>query len=221
MKTVLFPVLLSLAVGTTAFAQRLAEKPSSKAAQLAYELRQEEQYLSSSQKAEISRLLDEARRVIYGASEPDSSYTCVSRDNDGRAPYVFATRSGIQVTRISGETFQSQSDCQSTLSQVRTIRGVNLLCTSRDNDGREPYTLAALQDSRIVRIAGTSSSKSECWNTLTSMRVQGSITTICVSRDNDGRNPYSAAELDLKNFSLRKSSESFSSKEQCLSFIRN
>ncbi|MFN8847072.1 MAG: hypothetical protein ACK5V3_03520 [Bdellovibrionales bacterium] len=157
----LLPVLFSLsAMGQRpVYIEEQVEK-------LAFEIRREGRYLTDQQRQQIARHLESIERVLRGGDSQQpvaEEYTCVSRDNDNRSPYVFAIREGIQVVRLTGETFSSIAECQSTLATAREISGRYFFCASRDNDGRSPYQLAALNGSQITKIQRTTTSaKSEC-----------------------------------------------------------
>lgn len=221
MKKSLVLILCSMTLSTIAGAQQMRSSLGREALELAQDIRQEEQYLSQSQKAEIRRLLHEVRGVLFGTDDrPATTYTCTSRDNDGRAPYVMATRTGIQVTRIPGETFASDADCQYMLKTISYLRGNAFLCASRDQDGRSPWTIASLRGTQLQRLQGVSyNSKESCQIGLRGLLIQGSVATTCVSRDNDGRAPFVAAEIDLQNLSIRKGNESFNSMASCEQFL--
>lgn len=79
----------------------------------------------------------------------------------------------------------------------------NFTCVSRDNDGQNPWMLASREFNQVNRIAGTVvKTKAECENLLISGRKISGGTMLCVSRDNDGQNPYALAIL--KGSSLSK-----------------
>jgi hypothetical protein len=156
--------------------------------------------------------------VIGGGSV---SYVCASRDNDGRSPYVMAIRRGIQVERLLGETYSSEFDCQQAFRSIRKIAGNSMLCVSRDNDGRNPYQIAALRGKSMARISRTTTNtKMECEQTLNSLRPSfDGIVTFCTSRDNDGRNPYTAVNLDLNSGRVEVGTESFNDIFACRRFL--
>ena len=98
---------------------------------LAFEIRREGRFLSDEQRLQIARHLESIERVLRGGGgvQPGTGeYTCVSRDNDNRSPYVFALREGIQVVRLTGETFSALSECQNTLATAREISGRYFFC---------------------------------------------------------------------------------------------
>lgn len=176
----------------------------------------------------VQRLEAISREVCSGGGlgngpglPPRAEYTCVSRDNDGQSPYVFAIREGIDVLRIRTETFRNMQDCTQSLNSVRFEFGRALLCVSRDSDGQTPYQIAALAGDVLTKIQGTViRTKSECDQTIAKLRTdRNGQATLCVSRDQDGQSPYTAISVDLGNLSVRRGSESFRTMTECERFI--
>lgn len=184
------------------------------------------QYRASLQTS-VARLEAISREICSGGMgvgpllPPRAEYTCVSRDNDGQSPYVFAIRQGIDVLRIRTEQFRSMQDCTQSLNSVRYEYGRALLCVSRDSDGQAPYQLAALGGDVLTKIQGTVvRSKGDCDQLLGRMRVDSfGRTNLCVSRDQDGQSPYTAISVDLSNLSVHRGSESFRTVGECERFI--
>ena len=74
-----------------------------------------------------------------------TSFICLSRDNDGRAPFQMASLKGIDVHRYSSTTTQANEACLSFVQSLRYQGGSELIfCGSRDNDGRAPFQLVSL-----------------------------------------------------------------------------
>lgn len=71
------------------------------------------------------------------------SFVCISRDNDGRSPFVIGEydEDGGYVKHNKFLTLES---CMKSMSRSRLGRGVFSYCGSRDNDDRTPYTLYIL-----------------------------------------------------------------------------
>jgi hypothetical protein len=221
-----FLSLLLTLVTVSAFAQRPPAYIEEEAQNVAYQLRTEGRYLSASQRDQIARHLESIKRIMNGAGheEPGTNgeYTCTSRDNDGRAPYVFAVRQGIQVVRISGETFTTQDECRRTLDSIRQISGRALFCSSRDNDGRSPFQMAVISGTQIARIQRTVvSTRQDCETLVRSLQPRRGSVLFCTSRDNDGRSPYVAVDLNLYSMQLQVGSESFSTLQGCEQFLNN
>ncbi|QLY24545.1 hypothetical protein [Bdellovibrio sp. KM01] len=211
--------LLSVAA-VAAPGDRIAEK----ADRIAMELRYRGHELSQSQREQINKSLDSIRRVLDGDLEGpggggDSRYTCVSRDNDGRAPYSLAIREGINVTRLQ-ITYDTLPSCEQAMNLIRYIGYKGLICTSRDNDGREPTLLALLNGGQAARISKTVMNKADCLETLRTLRPdRNNNIVMCVSRDADGRNPYVALNLNMNNGSVQTGTETFNNIADCKKFI--
>ncbi|MDG0815324.1 hypothetical protein [Bdellovibrio svalbardensis] len=233
MKSLLVLVTGCLLAVTVSAQQERQESIELKAQTIAQDLQYNGRNLTREQRFEISRNLDAIRRIMKGGSTlplpppppplpaPTSNYTCVSRDNDGRNPYVLGIREGINVTRIMAATFSTEAECQGNLNSIRYVGGKSLLCLSRDNDGRNPFLVASLSGGRISRIIRTVvSTKGECDDLLGNFRPdRNNNVSFCTSRDNDGRVPYVAAILNLNSESIQTGSESFSSLGACKSFL--
>lgn len=219
---------LSLALATLLLTSASAQRPvyiEEEAQNLAYQLRSEGRYLSQSQREQIARHLESIKRIMLGSGgeEPEfGEYTCTSRDNDGRSPFVFAIRQGIQVVRITGETFSTPDDCKRTLESIRRLSGRSLFCASRDSDGRSPFQMAVLSGSQITRIQRTvTTTRPDCENLVRSLQPRRGSVLFCTSRDNDGRSPYVAVDLNLNTLQMQVGSEAFSTLQGCEQFLRN
>ncbi|MCK6597017.1 MAG: hypothetical protein L6Q37_01525 [Bdellovibrionaceae bacterium] len=203
----------------------IAQTPQSiqrQSQEIAADLKEEARYLSQDQIQKIARNLESIRRIMNNSSDPTDfpDYSCVSRDNDGRNPYVLGYRNGVDVVRIPGESFSTKEDCQTALASTRQVRRRTLLCVSRDSDGRTPYQLSILDGAKINKIPYTvSSDKSQCQQTLKELKTQGQNVIFCTSRDNDGRTPYIAISLNLIDISVKKGSETFTNISDCKQFL--
>jgi hypothetical protein len=212
--------LLSVAA-VAAPGDRIAEK----ADRIAMELRYRGHELSPAQREQINKSLDSIRRVLDGDLEgsgggSDARYSCVSRDNDGRAPYSLAIREGINVSRLQ-LTYDSIQSCEQAMNSIRYIGYKALICTSRDNDGREPTLLALLSGNQASRIPRTVMNKADCLETLRTVRPdRNNVITMCVSRDADARNPYVALSLNMNSGAVQVGAESFNSIAECKTFLR-
>jgi hypothetical protein len=212
-------VLLALAPLTQAQYGADIERDS---ARLASEIRRHGPGLSASRRDQIAAQLQAIRDILYGhGGGSGDSYACVSRDNDGRGPYVIGLRSGISVQRVPGTTYERVVTCESALQGLRQIGSLTLACVSRDNDGRGPWVLGSL-DGRggLAKISASMTSTFEsCQSLMDRTVVRGNDALYCASRDNDGRGPYVAASIDIFNGSTQKGRESFSELEACWAFV--
>jgi hypothetical protein len=174
----------------------------------------------------IAEKFEQIRRILYGSDNGgvgnSSQLVCVSRDNDGRDPYVLATKDGVTVTRIRGTSSSSMNACQTMIDGIRTIENRKILCVSRDNDSRDPYILAVLEGTTLKKIVPSSVNNVQlCQSTVESLkRVRGTSSVVfCASRDGDGRDPYTAIELDLSDLSYKRGTESFRTLDDCKRFL--
>lgn len=82
--------------------------------------------------------LGQSRRVAR------KTMMCVSRDGDGMQPYQLAAFEGAGYKRIAGTVTNTKANCLNTLVSLRP-RGENaIFCTSRDNDGQNPFVAVSL-----------------------------------------------------------------------------
>lgn len=212
-------VTFSMLLSTVAMAQSLGSQAQS----VASAVQREERDLSNEQRSEIARLLNNIREVLYGGGGSDmSDLTCVARDNDGRNPYVMALRQGINTTRLRGETYRTENECREAIRSARLIRGTVMMCASRDNDGRNPFQLAVFDGTDLRRISRTTvKTQSECLDMLNKLSVRGTTATMCLSRDNDGQNPYVAVALNVRTLDIQTGTEVFRTKSECERFLGN
>ncbi|MBS1958630.1 MAG: hypothetical protein JST80_04080 [Bdellovibrionales bacterium] len=220
-------LLLTVTLTSTgAFAQQTSGDIVRDSAQLASEIRRESPYLTRAQAAAISEKIQDIRTIIYGGSSgSDLNLTCVSRDNDGRDPWVLGVRDGINVSRLTSAVFANNADCTSAINNAKSFRGVAVTCVSRDNDGRAPFQFATIVNDGGVKAnkvaKSISGSYADCQGTLnralpSSGRDQ---LTYCTSRDNDGRAPFVAVNLDIRSGNAQAGSESFNAIDQCWGFL--
>ena len=232
MKQVLLLTIMSVAVFAQAQRQIRVEIEAQSVAQ---EVRQEAPYLTVSQEQEIMEHLRAVRQIIRNGSShnggdyghghdnegyQEATYTCVARDNDDRAPWVIGVRQGVNVTRINAAQFTTKPDCDNTIKTGRVIRGNNLICLSRDNDGRAPWQLANIDGTNVQKIPATIvDSLEKCQTFLRDLRPRGVNATFCGSRDNDSRAPYQAINLNIETNEVTRGTELFDSVAKCNAFL--
>lgn len=219
--------ILPLALISLSLLSPLAQaRLSDEAAELARELRANENSLSSTQEVQISRHLRSIRQVMN--SDPanpgrpgENSYVCVSRDNDGRDPWMLGVRDFTNVVRISGTVVQTKQECENNLKNSRYIRGGLLTCFSRDNDGRDPWIMNFLgRDNSLIRLnRAVSTSYQDCANTIRDTKVTREGILYCASRDSDGRSPYVIVGYRTDGSGSQVGNETYSSYEQCRSSL--
>lgn len=187
---------------------------------IARDIQRESYRLTPDQKLKIGAHLQGIRGILQGDQGVLPSYSCVPRDNDGRAPYVLATREGLNMIRLKGEEFSSVAACQDMLSAIRFVSFRALVCVSRDRDGRSPYQLAVLGND-VTRLNRTmTGSVAECRTLMNGLRETApDEVTYCTSRDNDNRSPYQAVSLNVATNQVQAGSEVFNSMAECQAFI--
>lgn len=215
-------IVLTFFVSAAAFAQR-STSIEQEAARISFQLQRDGRYLAPSQREQIARHLESIDRILEGGGQgrnEGGEYTCVSRDNDGRSPYVLGIREGVQITRLKGETFKSEQSCKDTLASARNFARSTIMCVSKDNDGRSPYQLALLNGTAISRIARTVSGDFQsCQLTLRALRSVRDQAVFCTSRDNDGRSPFVAVDLNVTTGATQVGSETFQDLMSCQRFL--
>lgn len=200
---------------------------------VAQEVRRAAPYLSVGQEQEILEHLRAVRQILYsggnsnhghdydgGGYKSEARYTCVARDNDDRAPWVIGVRESVNVTRINTAQFSTKADCDTTLSTGRVIRGNNLICVARDNDGRAPWQLANIAGSTVTKIPATIVNTLEnCQTFLRELRPRGVNAIFCGSRDNDSRAPYQAIIVNIETSQVTRGTELFDTVTKCNDFL--
>lgn len=228
MKT--FLVLCMMATSFASQAQyRNESRVTIEAERVAREIRYSESRLSRSQEDSIMEHLRAISRVLQGNGNGHgggyhgserASYTCVARDNDDRAPWVIAIREGLNVARIRTVSWNTKSACENVLGTTVAVRGKNLFCVARDNDDRAPFVLATLNGENITKFNQLSwNTTSECQSIIREVRPYKSGAIFCTARDNDGRSPFVALELNIDDFSIQKGTESFNTIGKCNEFL--
>lgn len=80
-----------------------------------------------------------------------------------------------------------------------------LTCVSKDNDGREPYQIARVnQDFSTTKIAGTILNNPDCKAAVKSPRKLRNHVVTCASKDGDARAPFQAISIAREGNDHRK-----------------
>lgn len=80
---------------------------------------------------------------------------CISRDNDGRDPYLLVSLQGLNIQRYPNTSGRKES-CNNLLRSLRPDRNnIAYVCVARDNDGRAPFVASALDLNSGVSQNGT------------------------------------------------------------------
>lgn len=100
-------------------------------------------------------------------------------------------------------------------------QGGSYTCVARDNDGRDPYVLAVRQGINVVRIPNAMfSTLSACQAGMSSVRIVRDTALMCLSRDNDGRDPYQIAVINGTSVT-RIQRTMTTSLDSCLNLMRS
>ncbi|MFS4460146.1 hypothetical protein [Bdellovibrio sp. HCB2-146] len=203
-----------------------------KALDIAREIQQRSPYLTESQRYEIARDLESIRRTLRNEggsnqgrpNRPDryqSDLACISRDSDNRAPFIIVIRDGVD-SRRTNAMFRTMDECTTALHSSIRLGRSSVFCSARDGDSRAPFVLNAVSRNGVERINGvTYGSMSTCNDLVKAGRVTRSGNALfCAPRDGDDRAPWVALELDTENMQVRAGNQTFSTKEECVNFVR-
>jgi hypothetical protein len=128
------------------------------------------------------------------------SLLCISRDNDGQNPWLMASynESTQQLTRIANTNHADFQTCIESIRATREWNGRSFSCVSRDNDGRDPWILSAMDGAgQVVRITNLQyATNQDCRMSLDRVRFVSQNIMICGSRDRDGRDPWNLYRID-------------------------
>jgi hypothetical protein len=119
--------------------------------------------------------------------------------------------------------FASMKDCSDSLNLKRPVSNrTALICASKDGDGLRPFQLSALSENGVQKIERTfMASLEECRNLVSNLRIdRGGTAVMCLSKDGDGIRPFVAGELNIETKTMRFGADTFNSKQECDSFIR-
>src|ERR1044072_4068947 len=113
MKCIVLSVVL---LSTLVHAQYRDNAVAREAYNVADEVQRQAPYLSADEQQDLMEHLRAIRQILRGegSSYGNQSYICTPRDNDGHNPYVLGLRDGLNVTRISGTTFETKQQCDAT-----------------------------------------------------------------------------------------------------------
>ena len=221
---VLILILLAAVTSGAALAQGRPPRNESRTVERAYRiadlLARQIDRLSYQQEQDINRSLDDIVATMRGGQQqPQGSLTCVSRDNDNRDPWILAYEENpLTITRFPQAVFGTQQNCQNMITTMRSLDGYrNLFCSTRDGDGRDPWQLTIFDEmSRTVKVVPGSSvgNLAACSVAMNGAQLYGDDLAMCVTRDNDGRDPW-VLIMYKANGSVEKRNEVFSSYAQC------
>lgn len=103
-----------------------------------------------------------------------------------------------------------------------TDSNADYLCVSRDNDGKNPYTLAFRNGAELKKINGsTFQNAADCHASLSTMKMVKDGFLICISRDSDGKDPWQLGFLDPQGGMKKMDQSVTSSFADCLNLLKN
>lgn len=140
---------------------------------------------------------------------------CVSRDNDNAAPYIFAVElSDFTLKRFPEHKFSSLNSCQTKAAAGRVMIGGFFTCVSRDGDDANPFVIASFIGEQTTKRTEKFSSLEQCQSTVRGARSNLDAFVMCVSRDNDGANPWIKVVVKRDGSTIRQT-DTYSSAQQC------
>lgn len=116
---------------------------------------------------------------------------CAARDNDGRAPWIVSDISAGEPRRYTDAVYATIEQCeQATRSSLFLDRNTQLVCVSKDRDGRDPWSVVKLTGSGEILTSLIYATIDQCVAATRSAVVRRGSASLCASRDADGRNPW-------------------------------
>lgn len=162
--------------------------------------------------------MDQCRQATSWARPVDQGVIiCITRDNDGRDPWVGAqiNFNGNTIQKIPALSFNTLEQCTAGIGSARPFRNQLLLCTARDNDGRDPWILGRLVNGAMTKIPETVfTAIDQCQRSLDSARSTGDALWVCSSRDRDGRDPWNLYSITTS--AVNRLDLSYGTFDQCV-----
>jgi hypothetical protein len=185
---------------------------------LANDVRAAQFTLTIDQRTKIEDQIKMIRKTLNN-SRSQGAYACVSRNNDGRSPFMLASSNGIKMQKIQGTLYQKSADCQAADYSIRILPTTSLACTSRDQDGRGPWIMGLLNEkNQFVRLDNAVAlNLADCLKLEQDLVLQEDQTTglFCASKGGDGKSPFVMTKVDLLTGRLEWSSQIFSDLQHC------
>lgn len=190
----------------------------------------EEVQLSYASPSELKRALEHmraAKELIMGSGLDDdlssnsSALRCVSRDNDNRAPFVYATlKSDFSLVKVQGVMFTSIAQCETSLRQSENFGGKQIICASKDGDDRAPWVAASLESTAAIQNGNMLfTSFEKCRQAFTESTLSNGKLAFCTSRDSDDRAPFIIGMIDRRTGEMSKASGQFGSLAECQTLL--
>ena len=213
-------VLSMLTMITNSYAFDSANRLVNEAYQAYVLLQENARYMNDDEIAKATQLTKQLQRLAIGDSTtPNQGISCVARDNDGRNPWMLAISNdgGFSKKKINKTTIGNLNDCEEVARAARSVGSSYLACVTKDNDGRNPWVLAMINNTNATHIRySTVANKANCLEALNNAvnAGRGQIVT-CGSRDSDGRTPFVKIKFD-KNGQVTKGTDSYNSFANCI-----
>lgn len=149
-------------------------------------------------------------------THPRSLVTCVARDNDGRDPWVLAVRDPITLsyTKLPNSNIGQLANCEVVKASAVQIRDSYFACITKDNDGRDPWSVAHYRDGQLVSKVNNLGTLPQCQQALQGSFNNQHAIAFCGTKDNDGRAPWVQISVVAQTGEIHRSG-SYSSLEQC------
>ena len=190
----------------------------------------EEVQLTYASPSELKRALEHmraAKELIMGSGLDDdfssntSELRCVSKDNDNRGPYVYATlKSDFSLVKVQGVQFYSIEQCETSLRRAEKLGGKQLICASKDGDDRRPWVVANLEGSVATKNANLSfTSFDKCREAFTHSTLSNGKLAFCTSKDGDDLAPYVIGMIDRRTGEVSRASGQFGSLAECQTLL--
>jgi hypothetical protein len=100
--------------------------------------------------------------ISAGRTFMDQAIICTARDGDGRDPWVLGRVSNGTLTKVTNTVLGNIQQCNQSLNSARISDTSMLLCSSRDRDGRDPWSLYNLTATTATKLASDYSTFDQC-----------------------------------------------------------
>tara|TARA_R110000868_G_scaffold117600_13_gene312445 strand:+ start:15312 stop:15995 length:684 start_codon:yes stop_codon:yes gene_type:complete len=148
---------------------------------------------------------------------PRLNLSCISRDNDGRDPYVLGVKDPItlSVTKLPHSNIGQEANCREVKDSAVSIRESIFACVSKDNDGRDPWSIAHFKDGKFEGNINNLGKLSDCSKSLSRALRSSQAVAFCASRDNDGRAPWVQMSVVVESGETHRAG-SYDTLDKCL-----
>lgn len=150
-------------------------------------------------------------------SNPRSNVSCVARDNDGRDPWVLAVKDPITLrqTILPASNIGNLANCEQIKQSAVLVQNSVFVCVTKDNDGRDPWSLAHYRDGQLVSKLNNIGTLQNCITALDNAARSSQAIAFCATRDNDGRDPWIQMSVVGQTGEIHRAG-SYSTLDQCV-----